>query len=560
MAWQLIAAAALPYVAKGIGQALNKPKEEDFKPQTKYMEKYLSHLKGMNTNREAMHLAMQPALRNIGAESRKTKQELGYQAKKTGVSGSGIEAQMKLSAGQGTQEALAQASATAAANQAAINRRTGEQIAEVSSNIEREEERAAEAFKQAKKQWKQDNINLALEAGASLAGAGLKMSASTQQAKAMAKNTLSPEKIKQLQDLGMSWENIANEGNLERTRSNQLDEWMIKEGIPIPSTTGGTRTYDSTIQALAEKGYDIYVDDPNQTEDIPEVVTEKPVVPTVGIDETTEFDDNDITTEETPLRSIPEFGTLYTRETEEQAQQDIYNLNPDKGRGGGRGGDLVHIDEKAKIYKPEKPTVGIDDTDEFDDSPIEITETPLKPIPEFGSPPPSIKVEGDQTLDKKLTKVYKRKQKNQQKRFDKYIAGVDANDKNEATAVHNLMQSNLQRNTFTEKELGTLPNSDKKITIKSNPEIENKIDELVLQYKNKYGDNIDKKYPIWYSKMMGDLGQKKELYGKMNREKYISGKYTKDLNRDESIIDDINENMGKYGFQYYVRFKHIWSK
>ena len=53
MAWQLIAAQAAPYIAKGIGQALNKPKEEDFKPQTKYMEKYLSHLKGITTDREA---------------------------------------------------------------------------------------------------------------------------------------------------------------------------------------------------------------------------------------------------------------------------------------------------------------------------------------------------------------------------------------------------------------------------------------------------------------------------------------------------------------------------
>ena len=167
MAWQLIAAQAAPYIAKGIGQALNKPKEEDFKPQTKYMEKYLSHLKGITTDREAQHLAMQPALRTIGAESRKTKQELGYQAEKTGVAGSGIEAQMKLSAGQGTQQALAQASATAAANQAAINRRTGEQVAGVAAGIEQEKERAAEAFKQAKKGWKQENIQLGLEAASS---------------------------------------------------------------------------------------------------------------------------------------------------------------------------------------------------------------------------------------------------------------------------------------------------------------------------------------------------------------------------------------------------------
>ena len=76
MAWQLLAAQALPYVAKGIGQALNKPKKEDFKPQTKYMEKYLSHLKVITTNREAQHLAMQPALKTIGAESRKTNGEV----------------------------------------------------------------------------------------------------------------------------------------------------------------------------------------------------------------------------------------------------------------------------------------------------------------------------------------------------------------------------------------------------------------------------------------------------------------------------------------------------
>ena len=36
------------------------------KPNTKYMEKYLSNLKGQSANREAMHLAMQPALGGLG--------------------------------------------------------------------------------------------------------------------------------------------------------------------------------------------------------------------------------------------------------------------------------------------------------------------------------------------------------------------------------------------------------------------------------------------------------------------------------------------------------------
>ena len=322
MAWQLIAAAAAPYVAKGIGQALNKPKEEDFKPQTKYMEKYLSHLKGITTDREAQHLAMQPALRTIGAESRKTKQELGYQAEKAGITGSGIEAQMKLSAGQGTQQALAQASATAAANQAAINRRTGEQVAGVAAGIEQEKERAAEAFKQAKSQWKQENIQLGLEAASSLAGAGLKSSYQAGQAEAFTQSVQGFEgQAERMKELGMSPTLIAEEAKLYQGRMWNVAENLSKEGIPFNPysqnlddliNTPKFKQWQATQEGGAGAGE--IAQDPSDIVSGMLPTGEKPQTPTVSFEDdptlALEQDMPEIPIEQEPLTDIPEFGKL----------------------------------------------------------------------------------------------------------------------------------------------------------------------------------------------------------------------------------------------------------
>ena len=100
MAWQLLAA-AIPSITKLATTALNKPKESDYKPQTKYMEKYLSNLRGQQSSNAVFEQAMRPALRNIGAQSRKTQQQIGYDVEKAGLAGSGIEAQQRLTASQG---------------------------------------------------------------------------------------------------------------------------------------------------------------------------------------------------------------------------------------------------------------------------------------------------------------------------------------------------------------------------------------------------------------------------------------------------------------------------
>ena len=172
MAWQLLAA-ALPAAAKVAGTALSKPRQEDFAPQTDYMKKYLSYLRGRTSDREVMHLAMQPALRVAGKQGRQMQRQVGYDVAKSGLGGSGIEAQMRLSAGQQTQEALATATDKAVAAQAAETARVGERAAGITAQIGAEEARADQAFKSAESQWKRQLTSDVIGGVASVASAGI---------------------------------------------------------------------------------------------------------------------------------------------------------------------------------------------------------------------------------------------------------------------------------------------------------------------------------------------------------------------------------------------------
>ena len=172
MAWQLLAA-ALPAAAKVAGTALSKPRQEDYKPQTDYMKKYLSYIRGRSSDREVMHQAMQPALRVAGKQGRQMQRQVGYDVAKSGLGGSGIEAQMRLSAGQQTQEALATATGKAVAAQTAETARIGEQAAGITAQIGAEEARADQAFKSAESQWKRQLTSDVIGGAASLASAGI---------------------------------------------------------------------------------------------------------------------------------------------------------------------------------------------------------------------------------------------------------------------------------------------------------------------------------------------------------------------------------------------------
>lgn len=172
MSWQLLAA-ALPAAAKTVGTALQKPNQGDYKPQTDYMKKYLSYLRGRQANKEVMHLSMQPQLRAVGQQGRQMQKQVGYDVQKTGLAGSGIEAQMRLSAGQRTQQALSTATEKAVAAQTAETARLGERAADLEAKIGAEEQRSEQAFKSAQSQWKTQLKSDIIGLGASVASAGI---------------------------------------------------------------------------------------------------------------------------------------------------------------------------------------------------------------------------------------------------------------------------------------------------------------------------------------------------------------------------------------------------
>jgi hypothetical protein len=185
MAWQLLAA-ALPAAAKVAGTALNKPRQEDYKPQTDYMKKYLSFIRGRSADKEVMHQAMQPALKVAGRQGRRMQQQVGYDVAKSGLGGSGIEAQMRLSAGQQTQDALATATDKAVAAQAAETSRIGQQAAGITAQIGAEEARADQAYKAAQSQYRRQLTSDVIGGVASVASAGIAQAGQLNEAKLLA--------------------------------------------------------------------------------------------------------------------------------------------------------------------------------------------------------------------------------------------------------------------------------------------------------------------------------------------------------------------------------------
>jgi hypothetical protein len=207
MAWQLLAA-ALPYAAQAAGQYINRPREEEFKPQTGYMKKYLSHLRGRQADREVYHMAMRPALRAIGGQSRKMQRQIGYQTERAGVSGSGIEAQQRLTAGQMTMGAMQEASEKATAAQMVESRRLGDTAADVTARIGAEEERASQAYKTAKSQWGRQMVSTGLQAAGALAGQGISQGIQNKESLAYATEHLGAEKVKSMTAAGVSPDDI----------------------------------------------------------------------------------------------------------------------------------------------------------------------------------------------------------------------------------------------------------------------------------------------------------------------------------------------------------------
>jgi hypothetical protein len=133
-----------------------------------------------------MHQAMQPALKVAGRQGRRMQQQVGYDVAKSGLGGSGIEAQMRLSAGQQTQDALATATDKAVAAQAAETSRIGQQAAGITAQIGAEEARADQAYKAAQSQYRRQLTSDVIGGVASVASAGIAQAGQLNEAKLLA--------------------------------------------------------------------------------------------------------------------------------------------------------------------------------------------------------------------------------------------------------------------------------------------------------------------------------------------------------------------------------------
>jgi len=162
--WSLLPAAI------SIGsQLINKPKKSDYTPNLDYLRRYISDLRGRQAGREVYHQAMQPALRTIGQQGRRMQRQIGYDVAKSGLGGSGIEAQQRLSAGRDVLSAMQEAGETATSAQLTESRRLGRQAENVQMQVGEEEERARQNYEQAKSQWQKNLVTT----GANLAASGI---------------------------------------------------------------------------------------------------------------------------------------------------------------------------------------------------------------------------------------------------------------------------------------------------------------------------------------------------------------------------------------------------
>ena len=182
--WQLLAAAA-PYAIKGVGQLLGvgKPKKEDYMPDTSYMDKYIANIRSRQAGRDVYHQAMQPALRTIGSQGRKMQRQVGYGVEKAGLTGSGIEAQQRLSAGKATLGAMQEASEKATAAQISESRRLGTEADRMTMQKEGAIAQGEKAFDRAETAFGQEKLANVIGGVGAVAGAGIQMGAAADEAK-----------------------------------------------------------------------------------------------------------------------------------------------------------------------------------------------------------------------------------------------------------------------------------------------------------------------------------------------------------------------------------------
>jgi len=264
---------ALASLAKGAydiySASKNKPKWKDYEPSRKYLDKYTASLRGKGAETYRAH--MQPQIRQIGSVSRKMARERRYAAAKSGLEGSGIVAQERLSAGANILEGIQKAGEYASIKRVEQQERSREAIASATMKHEQDVDVARRQFGVAGRehgaQMRQAVGNLAFSAVTTGIGhvqkvSGLKASLGADRYKALRAKGYSDDQLTKIASAGQVQEMSAI--SKEYTFTMYLDS-LIEEGA---TPSGKTTTGDQPLQTA-----DISVIKPLKDPGIPSTVT-----------------------------------------------------------------------------------------------------------------------------------------------------------------------------------------------------------------------------------------------------------------------------------------------
>lgn len=175
--WSLLPAAV------SIGaQVINRPRRSQFQPQTDYLERYVNDLRGRISRGDARHAALQPMLRQIGAQTRQTRRDVEQTIARGGLSGTGVAGALRLQAGQQATQAAERAGERAAAFQQQQTNRLQQGIDQSTLQIGQLEAQGQQQFQQAQQQWRQNLGQTVVSGVSSVAGAAMNQFQQQQQA------------------------------------------------------------------------------------------------------------------------------------------------------------------------------------------------------------------------------------------------------------------------------------------------------------------------------------------------------------------------------------------
>jgi hypothetical protein len=141
---------------------MNRPQEKDYRPNTKYLEKYISSLRGRQNENQTYRQMMEPGLRQIGSQTQQARHGMEYDLNRMGMGSSGAAVAGNLALNRQALDQTSQMHSQAAMAQAAENRAGGDRIIEAEAQIGQAKEAAQQQYDQATRQWRNQMVGGAL--------------------------------------------------------------------------------------------------------------------------------------------------------------------------------------------------------------------------------------------------------------------------------------------------------------------------------------------------------------------------------------------------------------